>query len=190
MKTAIILHGMPSREEYFNPDTKSQSNAHWLPWLQKNLTINGVLAQTPEMPAPYHPDYKAWTALFEQFTINEDTLLIGHSLGGGFLVRWLSENKVRVGKVVLVAPWIDPDHEETESVGDFFDFEIDPQLADRTVGITAFISNDDQPMIKTVTLLEEKIKNLTVKRIEDKGHFTLGEMGTEEFPELLREVLQ
>lgn len=39
-KSAIILHGMPSKEEYFSPAYASPSNSHWLPWLQKNLLIN------------------------------------------------------------------------------------------------------------------------------------------------------
>jgi len=45
MKTAIIIHGMPSKEEYFSPKTKSQSNGHWLPWIQKQLILNGILAR-------------------------------------------------------------------------------------------------------------------------------------------------
>ncbi len=57
MKTAIIVHGMPPKEEYFNSAYPSQSNKHWIPWIQKQLILNGILAQTPEMPEPYDPDY-------------------------------------------------------------------------------------------------------------------------------------
>jgi uncharacterized protein len=106
MKTAIIRHGKPSYEEYCNPRIPSPSNNHWLPWLQKQLLLNGFLAQTPELPAPYAPVYQDWCLAFEQFRIDEDTALIGHSCGAGFLLRWLSENKVTVGKVALVAPFL------------------------------------------------------------------------------------
>lgn len=47
---------MPSKEEYFNSDSPAQSNKHWLPWLQRQLQLNGILAQTPEMPESYAPD--------------------------------------------------------------------------------------------------------------------------------------
>jgi uncharacterized protein len=103
MKTAVIVHGMPSKEEYLGIATLASHN-HWFPWLQRELILNEIFTQAPEMPHPYQPLYKEWCLIFEQFKVDEDTVLIGHSLGGGFLVRWLSENKVKVGKVVLVAP--------------------------------------------------------------------------------------
>lgn len=107
MKTAIILHGMPDKEDYFEPTADAESNCHWLPWLQRQLIVKNILAQTPEMPEPYSPNYEKWCSVFNQFTVSEETNLIGHSCGGGFLLRWLSENKQKVGKVALVAPWID-----------------------------------------------------------------------------------
>lgn len=191
MKTAIIIHGWPDKEEYFNPSNLSSSNRHWLPWIQQQLIINGINTQTPEMPDAWEPRYEKWKSVFEQFTIHEQTTLIGHSCGAGFLVRWLSENQARVGKVILVAPWMDPAHEERESVDDFFDFTIDPELSDRTDGVTIFISDDDQqPMLDTVKLLENTLKGYFIKSTTGMGHFVEGDMGTNEFPELLIEALR
>ena len=99
MRTAIILHGMPSKEEYFDPDNESPSNQHWLPWIQRQLILNGVLAQVIELPEPYIPKYGKWASVFEQFKVYAETDLIVHSCGAGFLVRWLSEHKIKVGKV-------------------------------------------------------------------------------------------
>ena len=64
MKTAIILHGMPEEKNYFDAGADSQSNCHWLPWLQQQLLVQGTLAQTPELPKPYMPVYEAWKAVF------------------------------------------------------------------------------------------------------------------------------
>jgi len=183
MKSAVILHGMPSKEEYFGPQEKSPSNNHWLPWIQHQLLLNGVLAQIPELPEPYEPDYAKWCSVFEQFQINENTILVGHSCGGGFLVRWLSENKIKAGKVALVAPWINPASSRPKP--GFFDFKIDEDLAERTGGICLFISSDDdKEELDTAKLLKEKIRGLRVKEFTDRGHFVLRDMGTEEFPEL------
>jgi len=186
MKTAVLVHGMPSREEYLDPNIPAASNNQWFPWLQKQFALKGVVAQTPEMPEPYKPNYEAWKKTFEQFEVDEDTILIGHSCGGGFLVRWLSENKARVGKVVLVAPWINPNDNDI-SPG-FFDFQIDPNLADRTKGFYLLISSDDgQEELDTAKMLEEKIHDIQVIRFTDKGHFCIGfNLKTEEFPELLK----
>lgn len=190
MKTAIILHGKPSKKEYFAPRGASQSNKHWLPWLQKELILNGVLAQTPEFPEPYRPVYEKWRSTFEQFNVDRDTALVGHSCGGGFLVRWLSQNKVKVGRVVLVAPWLDPGL--TLKTG-FFDFKIDPNLVKRTRGLTIFVSKDDyRDVQKSVKQLKTLLRGprIEIKEFINRGHFTLGDMKTEKFPELLDALLK
>lgn len=188
MKTAVIIHGMPSREEYLNPANSSPSHNHWFPWLQRQLILNGVLAQTPEMPTPYEARYEEWRSVFEQFHVDEDTMLIGHSLGGGFLVRWLSENRTKVGRVVLIAPWLDPNKELTTG---FFDFSIDHDLASWTKDITVFISDDDdQEELTSVETLKNGVSGLHIREFSGKGHFILQHMGTEEFPELRDFLLQ
>lgn len=85
MKTAIIFHGMPDREEYYNPESAAESNKHWLPWIQRQLILKDILAQTPELPYPYRPVYKDWLDVLRKFEINKDTILVGHSCGAGFL---------------------------------------------------------------------------------------------------------
>lgn len=183
MKTAILIHGRPDREEFFDLKMPASSNCHWLPWLQKKLLLNGVLAQTPEMPAAFEPDYQKWKWMFEQFEIDEETILVGHSCGGGFLVRWLSENNIKVGKVVLVAPWLDPDQEMGNN---FFDFEIDENLVEKTDKLVVMYSLDDFPdIIESVNILKSKLKNAEFVEFRDKGHFCFDDLETEEFPELL-----
>lgn len=189
MKTAVILHGMPSKEEYYNSESEAQSNKHWLPWIQRRLILKDILAQTPEMPRPFEPVYEEWKRVFEQFPINEETILIGHSCGGGFLVRWLSENRVRVGKIVLVAPWIDPKPREL-STG-FFEFDIDPNLPSRAASLTIFSSDNEkfEPVRKSVEILTATWPDAKSIELSGKGHFTLNGMKTSEFPELEAEVL-
>jgi len=189
MKNAIILHGMPSRKEYFNPGSQSQSNKHWLPWVQRQLILKGILAQTPELPEPYAPDYHKWLEVFEQFKIGKETLLIGHSCGAGFLVRWLTENTIKVGKVALVAPFIDPNHNEVKS--DFFDFEIKKGLSKQTDGLCVFYSkDDDQSILTSVEQILASDKSIKTRQFENKGHFTFNDMKTEKFPELVEFLIK
>ncbi len=188
MKTAIILHGRPTKEQYFRGDLPSLSNMHWLPWLQSELVMKKVLAQTPELPEPYTPRYQDWKRIFEQFDIDENTHLVGHSAGAGFLVRWLSETGLHVGKVVLVAPWLDPEGELDTGM---YQFEIDHGLRERTQGLEVFMSRDDEAEVhRSVELLRAKLPDLSVREFDGYGHFTLKDMETEEFPELRDAVLE
>jgi len=190
MKNAIILHGTCDEEEYYSPEYPSASNFHWLPWLSKQLLIKDIHAVTPEMPHGYMPDYVLWKREFERFDITPDTILVGHSCGGGFLVRWLSENKKQqVGKVVLVAPWLDPNKTKGND-NDFFDFVIDSELVSRTQGVTIFNSDTDVEAVHTsVEKIVDTIPNIKLVEFQNKGHFCLSDLGGEAFPELLEEVL-
>lgn len=176
---------MPSKEEYFDVNSPAQSNNHWLPWLQKQLTVNNILAQTIELPEPYEPVYEKWLKTFEQLDIDQDTMLVGHSCGAGFLVRWLSEHEVNIGKVALVAPYLNPNHDELAT--NFFDFTIDTNLVQKTKGVAIFNStNDDQEIRVSVEQLKKEVLGIEYVELIDKGHFTLSEMKTEKFPELLQ----
>lgn len=185
MKTAIILHGKPDKEEYYDANRPASSNCHWIPWIQKQLLLKDIVAQAPEMPVPYNPEYSAWKKMFESFPINSETILIGHSCGGGFIVRYLSENNIKVGKVVLIAPWIDPD--KTLGTG-MFDFQINENIASQTKELVIFNSkNDTKDVQESVEVLKSKIKNVKIVEFEDKGHFCYEDMQTSYFPELLNE---
>lgn len=189
MKNAIIIHGNPSKREYYSDEYPASSNFHWLPWLQKQLLIRDIYAVTPEMQYAFMPDYKIWKKEFERNDITAETILVGHSCGGGFLVRWLSENKeVKVGKVVLVAPWLDP---ENSIDTDFFNFQIDPNLATRTAGLTVFSSTDDTDDIqKSVIGIINVIPSTELVEFESGGHFTGDTYIRNGFPELLEEILK
>lgn len=188
MKNAIILHGQPSREEYYDPSMPSMSNAHWIPWLHGQLLKNDIAAVTPEVPLAYAPDYELWRKEVERYEITPETLIVGHSRGGDFWLRWLSEHKSqKVGRIVLVAPSLG----YLEEDGNYFGhFALDPDLVGRTAGFSLFASdNDGQSMIDTAKEIRQKIPQVRYREFH-LGHFTSRSMGTTEFPELLEELLR
>ncbi|MBI4062535.1 alpha/beta hydrolase [Candidatus Gottesmanbacteria bacterium] len=188
MKNAIILHGGPSKKEYYDPEAPSMSNAHWIPWLQGQLLKADIATAAPEVPHSFDRNWKVWNREVERFEIGPDTILIGHSTGAGFFVKYLSIHKdLKVNKVILVAPWLDPDHEHTKNF--FDDFEIDPNFVSRTAGVTIFNSDNDQTsVLKTVRILRDKIKNIGYKEFHNYGYFTFEDMKTAKFPELLETI--
>jgi predicted alpha/beta hydrolase family esterase len=194
MKNAIIIHGMPYRYEYYDPNYPSASNFHWFPWLQKQLLIGGIPTQTPEMFNSWQPDYRIWSREFEHQEITPETILVGHSCGGGFIVQWLSEHKdVTVGKVVLLAPWLGPiDNDEIDEkpIGGFFEFTIDPDLNKRTSGITIFNSDNDSDSVHdAVNRIRGSVEGIKYRQFHNYGHFCGSDMGKNELPELLEELI-
>ena len=188
MTNAIIIHGTCDEDEYFSDKYPSLSNSHWFPWLQKQLLINNIFTQTPEMPEAHKPDYDKWKKEFEKFDVNSETILVGHSCGGGFLIRWLSENKIKIKKLILVAPWLDPSREKTTT---FFDFEIDNTIKDRAEEIHLLMSkDDDEDILKSVKIIRDQIPEILYHEFLDLRHFTYGHMKTDKFPELLNYILQ
>jgi predicted alpha/beta hydrolase family esterase len=189
MKQVIIIHGLPDEEEFYGNEHPSPSNAHWIPWLQKQLNKKDMLSQALEMPKPYFPNYKDWADVFSQMKISNETILIGHSCGAGFLMKYLSEHSnVNPKQVVLIAPWMDAENYLGEQGNNFFDFELDKNLGNKSE-VHVFISSDDEDSIlDAVKKIRTEMPNVVYHEFTDKKHFTKNHLGIEEFPELL-EVL-
>lgn len=185
MSNAILIPGRPDIDQHYDPSLPSNSQDYWFAWVQRQLILKDIHAVSIEPPFPFRPRYDEWKKEFERFDITPETILVGHSCGGGFLIRYLSEHKdLKVGKVVLVAPWTNPDNYEVSDTADFFDFEIDPDFPSRTAGTVVFISSNDEPsVVKTVDILKEKVHGISYREDTDRGHFK-----DKEFPELLKEV--
>jgi hypothetical protein len=189
MKNAIILHGAPEKENYYDPDLPSESNAHWLPWVQKELLVRDIAAVTPEIPLAYEPKWDLWCKEVERFDLGPDTILVGHSAGGGFWTKYLSQRTdLYVGMVILVGPWLDPGHTLEE---DFFAGDFDPDLVSRTGGIVVFQSDDDSDSVKqSIRRITTEIAGIQTRTFAGYGHFTYDNLQGESFPELLEELLR
>lgn len=189
MKNAIILHGSPTKKEYYDPEAPSMSNAHWIPWLQGQLLKRDIPTATPEVPWNFDRNWKVWLKEVKRYDLGPETILVGHSTGAGFWIKYLSINKnLKVDKVILVAPWLDPDREHTKNF--FDDFEIDPIFPSRTRGVTIFNSdNDQESVLKTVRIVREKVKDIKYKEFHNYGHFCYNDLKTDRFPELLEDVV-
>ncbi len=184
----IIVHGCPSRNEK-SMDSKTRTyDKHWMPWLKRELERKGVKTFLLLMPKPWEPHYKDWRKVLDKLSINEDTTLIGHSCGGGFLVRWLGDSNKKIKKLILVAPAILYDR-EWKPLEDLLRFEINENLRNHVKEIIFFISdNESKGILKSVEIFHQKLGGKIIE-LKGKGHFTLEDMGTVKFPELLKEVL-
>ncbi len=188
-RNCVIIHGCPSKnEKTMDPETRTYDK-HWMPWLKSKLESKGIKTETPLMSTPWKPDYEDWKKEIEKSEINENTILIGHSCGGGFLVRWLGDTSKKIKKLILVAPAILHSN-EWKPLEKLLRFEIKNLIKNNIGTIVIFVSEDDSKgILKSVEIFSKHLGAEIIK-FKEKGHFTLGDMGTEEFPELLEEVLK
>lgn len=192
MKNAILVPGRPDKEQHYDPTSPSNSEDHWFSWLKRQLILEDILTVSIEPPMPFRPRYEEWKREFERFDISPETILVGHSCGGGFLIRYLSEHKeLRVGKVVLVAPWLNPTNDPVSDTADFFEFEIDPEFPSRTTSTMVYYSDDDHPSIgQSIDILKAKVHGLEFREFNGQGHFVRSQHAKyTQFPELLEAVL-
>jgi predicted alpha/beta hydrolase family esterase len=186
----IVIHGCPSNvEKAMDPATRTYDK-HWIPWIKERLMERGINTDTPLMPNPWAPDYTAFKQEFEKYPVGEETILIGHSCGTRFLVRWLNETKQHVKKLIMVAPWIDG--RGTDGIKKaFYDFALDDSLPSQIGEIVVFTADDEEEDGKRATrIYKEKFPRIKVIELHGRGHYTMEDMGTVEFPELLEEVLR
>ncbi len=129
----------------------------------------------------FDPRYKDWKKTFEQFEVSDETTLIGHSCGGGFLVRYLSEHKdLKIRSLFLIAPWVVDTGEDLTSDLSFLKCELDEKFATRFPVHIFMSSDDDSVMQDSFKYLKEKVPNAVYHEFTDKKHFCI-----KEFPELL-----
>jgi len=181
--TIIILHGCPPNEQTVTP-----KNNRWMNWLEGKLKEKGLNVVAPDFPTSWSPKYVEWKKAFGQYPVTKNTLLIGHSCGAAFLVRWLLETQKKVKKLILVAPAKVPET-ESDMRKDLYDFKLPSDATHIADEIVVFTSNDFPHHLKSLEMYKLSLKPRVVK-LENKFHFLYFQMKTNEFPELLDEVMK
>lgn len=138
----------------------------------------------PEMPNKTDARYFEWKIWFERVLalLGDDLIFIGHSLGGIFLAKYLSENIIdkKIKAVMLVSAPFD-DTNNTESL---VDFEISYSLLNlskQCKNIYLIQSKDDLLVpFEQVEKYKKELPNAKIMAFEDRGHFS-----QETFPEIV-----
>jgi len=157
-------------------------------WLEEQLQQKGYNAFAPDMPAPWRPVYQEWKKVIVNYPITGNSILVGHSCGGAFLVRWLLETHKKVKKLILVAPAKVPEN-AADVRKEMYKFDLPPDSSHIAKEIVIFISNDLPHNLQSFEIYKKALKPRVVK-LENKVHFLIFTMGTNEFPELLAEILK
>ncbi len=140
----------------------------------------------PRMPLQDNAKYSDWKIHFERHLelMNDDVILIGSSLGGIFLAKYLSENRItkNIISVYLVCPPFDDDLIGEDLAGGF-ELGEDLNLIIENCGkvILMFSADDDCVPVSHAEKYRVKLDGAEVVIYDDKnGHFKVSE-----FPEIV-----
>lgn len=90
-RTFILIHGFEGRP-----------NSNYFPALKKELEVEGHTVSTPDLPNHMEPNVDEQAKhVLDTCDIDEDTVLLGHSLGGPVVFRILEQLDRPVAKVIL-----------------------------------------------------------------------------------------
>jgi len=188
INNVVIVHGCPSnREKSMNEKTRTYDK-HWIPWIKEKLEENKIKVFTPLMPEPWGPKYGEWRKEFDKLPINENSILIGHSCGCAFLVRWLGDTKKKIKKLILVAPWKIPDG-KSEIKKLFYNYNIGDSVKSQIEETIIFTANDEEEDGKKSAKIFHDSLGGKIIDLKNHGHYCLGDMKTKEFPELLEQII-
>src|SRR6266404_64634 len=171
MKKVYIIHSRGA-----HPDD------HWYPYVKSVLEKVGFQVHVPQMPNAEAPKQSEWMEALEKYVdiIDEDTYLIGHSVGCQALLRFLDRLPPgrKAGGVVLVAGWVSVPAWEgrTEEQKVILNDWLNPKLnfrkiVDRSKKFTAIFSDNDEFVPKENWVVCEKELHAKVVIKHEAGHF-------------------
>ncbi|KAA3630176.1 MAG: hypothetical protein DWQ02_18225 [Bacteroidetes bacterium] len=170
--------------------TEGYPEENWFPWLKEKLEAKGCKVIVPQFPTPPVVPAKIseWFDVLKKYEqdINEDAIIIGHSLGGVFTLRVLEKlNKTikaafLTGTPIGVQPILNYDRDSA-----FSGFEFDWEKIKKSCKHFEVFQSDDDPYVGLANG-EELAKYLGVELtfIPNAGHFNK-KAGCLDFPQLL-----
>jgi uncharacterized protein len=178
VKPILFIHGAGNKRHPLGSEKL-------IVYLQEQLGSDyEVLA--PDMPDPDHPGYKAWRDQIEQELgkLDADVLLIGHSLGGSVLLKYLAEGTYRkhiAGLFLVAVPfWGKEDWEVDEfTLPEDFAAQL-PQIGH----IFLYYSRNDEVVpFSHLGHYQEKLPQASVRAMDGNEHSFLNGL-----PQLARDL--
>lgn len=180
MKSVFIFHG-----------TGGSPEGNWFPWLKEELEKKGFTVFIPQFPTPEGQSLDAWLKILDQYkeNINKETIFVGHSLGGMFLLKVLEQlqHPVRAAFFVSAPVGVKPiKYYDSDYAFTHFSFNW-PEIIHKAKTFTVYHSDND-PYV-SLGNGEELARKLRVGLtfIPNAGHIN-AESGWTRFDKLLEDI--
>lgn len=198
MQQIIVIHGGTTFAryddylEYLRTKTPSIDRlayqTFWKERLQESLGADYQVL-LPSMPNKTNAKYSEWKLWFDNLAtlFTDNCILVGHSLGGIFLAKYLSENtfphKIKA-TILIAAPFKD------ESVEDLADFKLAgiTDLFRQQAGKVTIFGGEDDPVISKDELqrYKEELPDADFRIMSAPDHFM--RVNFPELTQLLKEL--
>ena len=182
MNNVFIFHG-----------TEGYPEENWFPWMKEKLEAKGCTVIVPQFPTPPVVPAKIseWFDVLKEYEkdINENTILIGHSLGGVFVLRILEKLKHPVKAVFLIGTpiGVQPIAYYDRDVS-FCGFDFDWQTIKTKTRHFDVFQSDDDPFVSLGNGKQlAKELGIQITFIPNAGHFNK-EAGYLSFPKILEKI--
>lgn len=177
-QNVFIFHGI-----YGSPDE------NWFPWLKNELEAKGCTVHIPHFPTREDLKPADWWKAFEPYEkhLDEDSIIIGHSLGCAFALKVIEKHPVKAG--YFVAPAFGKTQNDfTPIMALIADQKFDwVKIRSHCAQNHIFHSDNDPYLPKEKA--EKLAKNLhaEVEWVKGAGHFN-SKAGYEKFPLLFQKI--
>jgi hypothetical protein len=138
-KRVLIIHGW-----------EATSKDNWFLEEKERLEAMGYNVTVPDMPNTLNPLKEEWVKVIEDFNPDEDSILIGHSLGGLTILRYLEKALRKVGKCVFVATPIrklESNEFDSSPIHNFFEPDIDYSMIKKNCVKSIIINQINDPLV-------------------------------------------
>ena len=164
---------------------EGHKNSNWFPFVRRELENLGCKVFAPTMSTSKNPTVKSWVKELTPYIkkLDEDSIIICHSLGSKAIMHALNKNDKKVGKVFLVASALgsqkkdwDWFHKEwpssdIDSLKKFWKEKVNWKDADSKIKQTHIILSKDDPYIAVRHYKDIKIKNVILQKWDKQKHF-------------------
>ena len=152
MSNVIIIHG-----------TGGNPEGNWFPWLKEILENGGCKVFIPRFPTPENQSLESWLRVFDSYLdyLNEDCIVVGHSLGCAFLLSVLEKSTVKIKASFFVSGFLGLlDIKEFDELNEsFVTKNFDWEKIRNNCGRFYVINSDDDPYVplKEGRILADKL---------------------------------
>lgn len=164
-------------------------NLHWFKWLDNALSEKGIKTYQLTMPNTQKPQASEWLEQMKKdIKVNDQTIIVGHSLGCIATLNFLANTQQKVLGVVLVAGFSESlaSLKELDSFSQMYkNRNASPQML-HSVVIAAM--NDAVVPHHFTDKMAQELKSKYI-RLPEGGHFVTGS-GYTKFPLVLSEILE
>lgn len=170
----VLIHGY-----------KASSQTGFFPWLYDELRRAGHEVVAPNLPNPEEPSPEEWTKFLLEAVgpIDDETIIVGHSIGAAEALRFLEAAEARStpkGVLLISPPWMIRDEKFRGFFMSELDFDVLMWKASRFI---VMHSRDDKMIPFDHAEKYAKVLHAKLIEVQNAGHFQ-----GEQYPEILSAI--